>query len=84
MTKAKADAADDVVGEAVESVDTPDPLESPAPITSFSTPTAVNDRVLYENAINDEAREFGRAAELAFIDAKVNGRNIELTVTDPE
>ena len=73
----------DEVVEARESVDPDavDPLAPPAPITSFSTPTAVNDRVLYENSVNDEARAFGRNAELAYIDAKVNGRDIEIVVS---
>lgn len=62
---------------------TPEPVSDvPAPITSFSTPQAVKDRVFYENSINDAAREFARTAETEYINAALAGKSAFIQIED--
>lgn len=70
----------------------PEPTD-PAPITPQTPPAAAHRRVLFENQINREAEEFGQAARVAYLDARLAGKTVELVVqgddeddeaTDPE
>jgi len=54
----------------------------PAPITPSTPGEAAQDRVLWENSVNDAARDFGRQAELAFIEATIAGKSLSLTISE--
>lgn len=74
----------DSVGEAVESVETPDPNAPPPPITPSTPHAAAQDRVGYENQVNAGAAAFAATAHAAYIDATLAGQSISLTVSDTE
>ena len=65
----------------VDSVSSDTPPDVPAPITPYSDAQSAQDRVLYENTVNDAARAFGRVAELEYIDATLAGKTVTITVS---
>ena len=75
---------EDTVGEAVESVLTPDPNAPPAPITPSSTPDAAQDRALYENWVNSEAEAIANDARTRAVEALLAGGTVEIVVHLPD
>ena len=65
----------------VDSVSFDTAPDVPAPITPHSDAQSAQDRVIYENTVNDAARAFGRAAELKCIDALLAGKTVTITVS---
>lgn len=76
------ESTDDVVGEAVESIDL-DPTGPPSPITPSSTPSQSEARIGYENWVNAEAEAFAVLAKARMIDALLAGGTAEIVVTVP-
>lgn len=76
------ESTDDVVGEAVESIDL-GPTGPPSPITPSSTPSQSEARIGYENWVNAEAEAFAVLAKARMIDALLAGGTAEIVVTVP-
>ena len=78
-------AAPDSVGDAVDAdVISDDPAAPPLPITPATPMAAAQNRALYEDQINADARAFAAAAEAAYIDAAVNGNTVEIVTHEAE
>lgn len=58
-----------------------EPANAPAPVNPQSDAQTHQQRVMYEEFINKEAEAFVESARIAFIEAKLGGADVELTIT---
>ena len=68
----------------IEAAVIPPPPGTPEAITPQTPLVAAQQRVLYENAVNDGAARFAEQAKAAYIDATLAGGSVDLVVTLPE
>lgn len=62
----------------------PPPPGTPEPITPATKGSAKNDRILYENFVNEGAARFALEAHAAYIDATLQGGTVELVTSLPD
>lgn len=61
-----------------------EPADAPPPVNPLSTQSEQQRRVLYEDLINSEAEAFAADARRQFLNARLGGHDIEITVTERE